>query len=116
MEKRDDTSNGQGSALDRAKLRPRHGWLEAFGDLVELTDEESAWLEFDNQGDENVGEIARNLRRIAVGYFRNYVAVSPSAWKRIDRAKPHLCLATPFPFSFPRRSVAGPWLSPGRRP
>ena len=55
MEKRDDTSNRQGSALDRAKLRPRHGWLEAFGDLVELTDEERAWVEFDNQGDEELG-------------------------------------------------------------
>ena len=53
MEKRDDTSNGQGSALDRAKLRPRHGWLEAFGDLVELT-EERAWVEFDNQGDDEL--------------------------------------------------------------
>jgi len=55
MEKRYDTSNGQGSALDRAKQHPRHGWLEAFGDLVELTDEERAWVEFDNQGDEELG-------------------------------------------------------------
>ena len=54
MKKRDHTSNGQGSALDRAKLRPRHGWLEAFGDLVELTDEERAWLEFGNQGDDEL--------------------------------------------------------------
>jgi len=45
---------GQGLALDRAKLRPRHGWLKAFGDLVELTDEERAWLEFGNQGDDEL--------------------------------------------------------------
>ena len=55
MEKRDHTSDGQGSTRDRAKLRPRHGWFEAFGEVVELTDEERAWLEFDNQGDEKLG-------------------------------------------------------------
>ena len=36
------------------KRRPREGWADAFDQVEELGDEDRAWLEFGNQGDDEL--------------------------------------------------------------
>jgi len=41
-------------AITPLKRRPREGWAEAFAEIGELDDEDRAWLEFPNQGDDDL--------------------------------------------------------------
>jgi antitoxin MazE len=36
------------------KRRPRGGWAEAFAEIAELGDEDLAWLQFRNEGDDEL--------------------------------------------------------------
>ena len=36
------------------KRRPREGWAAAFGEIGELGDEDLAWLQFGNEGDDEL--------------------------------------------------------------
>ncbi len=36
------------------KRRPREGWAEAFAEIGELGEEDHAWLEFGNEGDDEL--------------------------------------------------------------
>ncbi len=38
----------------QAIRRSRAGWVEAFAKAGELTDEDLAWLQFDNEGDDEL--------------------------------------------------------------
>jgi len=41
-------------AITPVKRRPREGWAEAFGEAGELGDEDLAWLQFGNEGDDKL--------------------------------------------------------------
>jgi antitoxin MazE len=41
-------------AIAPVKKRPREGWAEAFGDIEELEEEDIAWLQFGNKGDDEL--------------------------------------------------------------
>jgi antitoxin MazE len=41
-------------AIAPVKRRPREGWAEAFGDIEELDEEDIAWLQFGNEGDDEL--------------------------------------------------------------
>jgi antitoxin MazE len=41
-------------AITPLKRRPREGWDVAFGDIEELGEEDRAWLDFGNEGDDEL--------------------------------------------------------------
>jgi antitoxin MazE len=41
-------------AIAPVKKRPREGWAEAFGNIEELEEEDIAWLQFGNKGDDEL--------------------------------------------------------------
>jgi antitoxin MazE len=41
-------------AITPVKRRSREGWAEAFAEIGELGDEDLAWLQFENEGDDEL--------------------------------------------------------------